>query len=119
MRKIVLTILAVFSASQLLIAQQGPEQGINARIQPPLQRHDISDQVKALEAELAVASREAEFWRSAHFYNDKKKERMRQERLVFWSQTTVKIRNKITELKKNRSYYQHDRYRDQRYYYKK
>ncbi len=119
MKKFLIVFLILFSVNQNLSAQQGPEQGINARIQPPLAGQDISLRVKALENQLAVASREVDFWRNARFYNDKKKERMRQEKLVYWAQKTVEIRNEITELKKDRSFYQHKRYGDKKYYYEK
>lgn len=119
MKKLGLLIILGFCLQQIVIAQQSPVGGINSRIQPPLEPHDISEQVKRLEGELATANREANFWRNARFYNDKKKERMRQEKLVYWAQRTVVIRNQITELKKDRSYYQHKNYGDQKYYYKK
>ncbi len=95
------------------------QQQINQRWKPPLEVHDISMEIKALEQELVVADRKAEFWRKARFYKDTKKERTRKEKLVYWSQKTVEIRNKITELKHDRSYYQHERYGDKRFYYKK
>ena len=118
MKKLICLAAFYAFATQSLFAQ-GVEQGINNRIQPPLQQHDISQQLQALEQELAKASQEAEFWRNARFYNDQKRERMRMEQLVFWSQKTVKIRNEMTKLKKNRSYYQHKQAGNQRFYYKK
>ncbi|MBU2515561.1 hypothetical protein KJ966_29945 [bacterium] len=119
MKNFLIFLLVLLFANQNLFAQQGPEQGINARIQPPLERHDISEQVNLLENQLAIASREVDFWRNARFYNDKKKERMRQEKLVYWAQKTVEIRNEITELKKGRAYYQHNYSGDEKFYYKK
>lgn len=97
--------------------QTGVETEINRRIQPPLQRQSISEQLVVLEKQLAEATKEVDFWRNARFYNDKKKERMRKEKLVYWAQRTVDIRNQMTELKKDRKYYQHKTHGNQRYYY--
>lgn len=102
-----------------LLWAQSIEQGINSRIQPPLELQDISQRLQVLEQELAVASREAEFWRNARFYNDKKREQKRLEQLVYWSQKTVEIRNEMTRLKRDRSFYQHKQGGNQRFYYKR
>lgn len=96
---------------------QSMEQEINRRIQPPLQPQDISQRMAQLESQLVQANREVDFWRNAHFYNDVKKERERKEKLIYWSQRTVDIRNEMTKLKSNRSYYQHKHHGDDRYYY--
>ncbi len=80
---------------------------------------DISQQVLALERELATASRKVEYWKGLEFFNDRKRQRDRNAKVVFWSQKTVEIRNKITEIKKDRSYYQHKMYGKKRFYCKK
>ncbi len=117
--KTLICILTCLVLSTPIIRAQGTEQGISSRIQPPLELHDIALQLQQLEQDLAVANREAEFWRNARFYNDKKRERKRMEQLVYWSQKTVEIRNEMTRLKKDRSYYQHKQSGDKRFYYKK
>ncbi len=84
-----------------------------------LQTDDISQQVLALERELAAAARKVEYWKGLEFFNDRTRQRDRNAKVVFWSQKTVDIRNKITEIKKDRSYYQHKMYGDKRIYYKR
>ena len=106
-------------AAFTLNAQQTMEQEINSKIVPPLQPQNISQQLAILEQQLIEANREAEFWRSAKFYNDKKRERTRMEKLVYWSQRTVQIRNQITKLKQDRSYYQNRKYDGKRFYYQR
>jgi hypothetical protein len=118
MKKLICYLICFLFAVPFVYAQ-GSGQGIDSRIQPPLELHDISQRLLALEQELAVASREAEFWRNARFYNDKKRERKRVEQLVHWSQKTVAIRNEMTRLKQDRSYYLHKQAGNQRFYYKK
>lgn len=112
-----LALLVLLFLSPALTAQETGGLGKDPRLQPPLQQHDISAQMQALEKQLADANREAEFWRNARFYNDRKRERERKEKLVYWSQRTVQIRNQMTRLKQNRTYYQHKNYGDQKYYY--
>jgi hypothetical protein len=119
MKRIVGTVLVFAFWVQTLVAQEGLEQGINRRIQPPLQLHDISQQLDQLERQLVEANREVDFWRNARFYNDRKKERLQQEKLIYWSQQTVTIMNEMTRLKQDRAYYQHKQFGDQRYYYKR
>jgi len=117
MKKLFFYIIVFSFFTHNLLAQQGVEQGINQRIQPPLQPHDISQRLATLEQQLISANREVDFWRNARFYKDRKKERMRKEKLVYWSQRTVEIRNEMTRIKQDRSYYQHKKYGDKRYYY--
>lgn len=119
MKKIVGALLVCICVVQTVRAQEGIEQGINSRIQPPLQLHDISQQLEQLEKQLVEANREVDFWRNARFYNDKKKERLQQEKLIYWSQRTVEITNEMTRLKQDRAYYQHKQYGKQRYYYQR
>ena len=111
-----LLILLLF-ISQHLIGQEEGGFGKNHRLQPPLQRQDISLQMQNLEKQLTEANREAEFWRNARFYNDKKRERQRKAKLVYWSQRTVNLRDQMTQLKQNRTYYQQKDYGKQKYYY--
>lgn len=100
-------------------AQQDLANSINKRIEPPLEQHSISARLAELEKELAEAAAQAEYWRNARFYNDPKRERMRREKLVFWAQKTVEIRNEMTRLKQDRSYFKHKNYGSERYYYKR
>lgn len=115
--KATLGIVLLLTICTTVKAQETGGFGKNHRLQPPLQPHDISAQMQALEVQLADANREAEFWRNARFYNDKKRERERKEKLIYWSQKTVQIRNQMTKLKQNRTYYQHKTYGEQKYYY--
>ena len=118
MKAICSAIIILFFWASFVIGQDLGS-GINRRIQPPLQPQSIAQQLAALEQQLVEANREVEFWRNARFYNDEDKERMRKEKLIYWSQRTVDIRNKMTKLKQDRAYYQHKHYDGKRYYYKK
>ena len=118
MKKIIVIIVAMFVMTPFCFAQK-IEDGINSRISPPLVPHYITQQLAALEGQLIEANKEVDFWRNARFYNDKKRERERKEKLVFWAQKTVEIRNKMTKLKLDRSYYMHQHYKNQRYFYQK
>ncbi len=118
MKKIYLTITAVCMIVSHVFAQ-ALEDGINSRISPPLVPHNITQQLAALEVKLIEANREVDFWRNAHFYNDRKRERDRKEKLVYWAQKTVEIQNEMTKLKQDRSYYMHKSHRNQRYFYQR
>ncbi len=118
MKKIILTFIVTFLMTSISFSQ-AIEDGINSRISPPLVPHNITQQLAALEVELIEANKEVDFWRNARFYNDKKRERERKEKLVFWAQKTVEIRNKMTKLKQDRSFYMHQHYKNQRYFYQK
>ncbi|MBU3917760.1 hypothetical protein KKA14_19705 [bacterium] len=94
--------------------QNAPQQSLTG-----LEPDDISQQVLALESELADAARQVEYWKGLEFFNDRKRQRDRDAKVVYWAQKTVDIRNKITEIKKDRSYYQHKMSGDKRFYYKR
>ena len=117
--KNLLLLLMMALCATLTYAEQQLQQEINQYIRPPLEEHDISLQIQQLEKEWAKTEKEADFWRGARFYNDEKKERYRKRQLRYWAGKSVVIKNKITKLKQNRSYYQHKKYGKKRFYYKK